>query len=538
MEGTVTAAWRLVVGFLCERGMVREKNEDAFALYVPAPGAKRQAVGDAFFAVADGMGGHAAGEVASRHAVDAVESAFGEAEVTEDAADLPAWMDRLFQRINRELRAIASERALSRGMGTTLTLAVLRGETLTIGHVGDTRCYVARNGTLEQLTEDHSWVAEQRRAGLLSAEEERVHVNRNLLTQCLGIDADLDVFVHEETVREGDRYFLCSDGLHGQVGPAVMARVIAEEDDPQAAARRLVDLGNEAGGPDNLTAVLIYVERAPVRVPTLAEPAPAELAAIAAGTSTVSSAPWAGDGPPVAAKRRRPARALVLAGVIALLVAAGVGSWALLRERAPVAAEKTGADEGQAAGASSGSGATKPTEAGGGGAAQGTQPPSGADTGARAATAGGGGAAGSPGDSAVAGGEEQAGGGGGDSLAGQPAAGADSVAPADSAAAGEAGPAGERDSARAADSAAAAPAPPAAGAGQAAPAPPPADRQPVAPAPPRRRRAAPSPAPAAPRAAPAPAPAGPAQETPAPPGAAQADSVGGPAPRAQESPNR
>jgi serine/threonine protein phosphatase PrpC len=263
-EGMEEPALRISVGFLSETGLVRDKNEDSFGLYLPLPEAKASAMADAFFAVADGMGGHEAGEVASKYAVESVQGAFQQGWSDEDGStrDISAWMEGLFQRINQDLREMGNDQEHTRGMGTTLTLAVLRDEVLYVGHVGDTRCYLCRDGSLQQLTEDHSWVAEQGRAGLLTREEMAVHANRNLLTQCLGIDRDLEVFLRTERLRAGDRYLLSSDGLHGMVRDDVLARVLREESEPQAAARRLIDMGNETGSPDNLTAVVFYVERA------------------------------------------------------------------------------------------------------------------------------------------------------------------------------------------------------------------------------------------------------------------------------------
>jgi serine/threonine protein phosphatase PrpC len=280
-SATAAPAWRIEVGFLTDPGYTRTRNEDAYALYLPYAGEANPMSVDAVFAVADGLGGHAAGDVASRYVADAAVEALtsAAAEIPESSADLERWVEWLLRRINQELGELAQERAGAQGMGSTLTLAILRGSTLVLGHVGDTRCYRLRDGTLTQLTEDHSWVAEQRRAGLITEEEEERHPDRNVLTECLGTERLGRVFTLQAPVQEGDRYLLCSDGLHGPVTRSLLHHVLAEESDPQAAARQLIDLANRNGGPDNITALIFDLLPAMVPIaapePQLAEPEPA-----------------------------------------------------------------------------------------------------------------------------------------------------------------------------------------------------------------------------------------------------------------------
>lgn len=367
-EGGVPAArgfgWRSTAGFRTHPGCVRERNEDAYAVYLPYAGERNRAPVEALFAVADGMGGHRAGDVASRYAAEAVQSAFGRPdgdEPTMPVPDLPAWIRELFGRINRELSA-RDGTGRGQGMGSTLTLALVRDGRLYLGHVGDSRCYRFRDGALEQLTPDHSWVAEQRRAGLLSEEEARRHPKRNLLTQCLGLGRDLDLFVAEEALEDGARYLLCSDGLHGPVPDPVTTTVLSEEADPQAAASRLVELALEAGAPDNVTAVVFDVRRGLPLGNTLpdAPEGPARLLALSgeherrpAGSGSSASGPTGtpapglrrrSDGPwsrlRAALPSRRRHRLLLLAGILLTVGGGGAGGWLLLR---PSVAEETSA---------------------------------------------------------------------------------------------------------------------------------------------------------------------------------------------------
>lgn len=254
--------WRISVGSASDKGRVRDRNEDAYRTYLSDREKDRRSLADAFFAIADGAGGHEQGDLASRFAVESVERAINDAPDTiyDRRLDLLEWMVELFQRLNRELRDMAVARGQLQGMKSTLTLAVFQGETLYLAHVGDTRCYVLRDSVFRQLTEDHSWPAAQRRAGLLTPQEERLHPDRNLLTQCLGVNGNLDVWVVKEPMRPGDRLLLCSDGLHGAVDDEHLARVLEEEPDPSTAAPRLIDMGIEGGSHDNLTALVVHVD--------------------------------------------------------------------------------------------------------------------------------------------------------------------------------------------------------------------------------------------------------------------------------------
>ena len=255
-----TTDWGVRVGSLTDVGQHRKRNEDSFFAFVPEPEGPGSWVGGAF-AVADGMGGHDAGDVASQFIVSVLQNSFGEDGIFANPPSTPllATLESLLHAINQRLHDLSEERGAVRGMGSTVTLGVFYRGRIYIAHVGDSRLYRLRHGALQQLSEDHSWAAEQRRRGLITAEEEERHPQRNLLTECIGVDPRVNVQTRAEAVAPGDRYFFCSDGLHGQVRKADLAAVLSSMEDPQEAVQRLVDAANQAGGPDNITAIIADV---------------------------------------------------------------------------------------------------------------------------------------------------------------------------------------------------------------------------------------------------------------------------------------
>jgi PPM family protein phosphatase len=236
---------RIDAGASSDVGRLRSGNEDSFL------------VDDrlALYAVADGMGGHQGGEVASATALEALRAAVASGQAL-DAAIVGANV-AVFEKA-------ATDPGLA-GMGTTLTAIAILGEsTLLIGHVGDSRAYRVRDGVLEQLTEDHSLVEELVREGRLSPEEAEVHPRRNVITRSIGIEADVDVDLYTVDARTGDRIIICSDGLTTMVRDDDVLHVAQLDTDPRLAADHLVDAANEAGGEDNITVVVVDVLDAPV----------------------------------------------------------------------------------------------------------------------------------------------------------------------------------------------------------------------------------------------------------------------------------
>ncbi|MCG8468487.1 MAG: protein phosphatase 2C domain-containing protein [Gemmatimonadetes bacterium] len=328
------AAWRFAVGFLSDVGLHRERNEDAFHVFLPYAGEAPDLPVDAVFAVADGMGGHEDGDVAGRFVADAVERELAVSDAP-DPGDLRQWLRGFTERLNRALYDVGVERS-NRGMGSTLTMVVLRGGHLYLGHVGDSRCYRLTGARLEQMTQDHSWVAEQVRAGLLSADEAEQHPDRNLLTQCLGVGKDLETYVADEPLREGGRYLLCSDGLHGLVSDGAIERVLLKESDPQAAATKLVGLALEAGGHDNVTVLVFDASTNDALSETLPGSA-ASADEVTVAASLASEASSRSVGRPIGGRRtgvrRRVARGSAGAMLVGagLLISAGIGGWKRLR---------------------------------------------------------------------------------------------------------------------------------------------------------------------------------------------------------------
>jgi serine/threonine protein phosphatase PrpC len=262
--------WDIRFGMLTDPGLARERNEDACAVFVPYAGESPRVRSDALFLVADGMGGHEAGDLASAFVAREVRGWFtsGETPPGEDTESFVRELRGVVEKTNEGLLQLARERHLARGAGSTVTVACLRDDLLHLVHVGDTRLYRLRSGQLQQLTLDHSWVAEQQRAGILTAEEAETHPQRHMLTECLGVATDVNVFASTEEVLPGDRYLLCSDGLHGTVPEEEIARVLASGDDPQEAARELVALANQNHGPDNITAVVVHLRSRFTGAPT------------------------------------------------------------------------------------------------------------------------------------------------------------------------------------------------------------------------------------------------------------------------------
>ncbi len=206
------------------------------------------------YAIADGMGGHAAGEVASSIAIQAL------AETIKDASEEEAnqFLVDAFQEGNRRICESVLARGEWRGMGTTIVALVRRDDRVIIGHVGDSRSYVLRDGALVQLTDDHSWVAEQVRMGLLTNEEAHKHPMRNIVTRAMGNRLELEVDVSERPIHPGDVFLLCSDGLNSMLGDEQISEILSRhQDDPVEACRALIDAANEHGGDDNITVIVL-----------------------------------------------------------------------------------------------------------------------------------------------------------------------------------------------------------------------------------------------------------------------------------------
>ena len=248
-------------------GRTREHNEDAFAVAdltanraTLHPEVRTHISGErgSLFMVADGMGGAAAGEIASAMAVDVVLREVERAWINaarSDAASFAQALKRATAAANLEINAFATQHPEYRGMGTTATIAGLLGDTLYVAQVGDSRAYLVRDGVARQITKDQSLMQKLVEAGELTEEEAEHSERRNIILHALGPEATVKVDLTHQVVRRGDVLVLCSDGLSGQVTKDEIARVVSEEHDLVAVCKRLVDRANENGGPDNITVV-------------------------------------------------------------------------------------------------------------------------------------------------------------------------------------------------------------------------------------------------------------------------------------------
>src|SRR5688572_7102961 len=227
-----------------DTGRQRTRNEDSYFARGP------------LYAVADGMGGAQAGEVASRIAAEAFEPAERGSEAPE------AFLRTVVQAANAQIHSLSQHDSSRSGMGTTLTAALVEGDEISIGHVGDSRAYRFRDGELKLLTSDHSLVEELRRQGRLTDQQAEDHPQRSIITRALGPEPEVEVDTMTFRARPGDVYLLCSDGLTTMIKEPEIREVLAGSDDLDAVTTELVRRANEAGGKDNITVVAFRVESA------------------------------------------------------------------------------------------------------------------------------------------------------------------------------------------------------------------------------------------------------------------------------------
>lgn len=292
------------VGASTDVGLVRERNEDGYL------------VQDPLFVVADGMGGHRGGEVASKVALDSLAAA-------KPDTDGDALVDGV-RAANRAVHERAESDPQLSGMGTTLTAILAGAGVVHLAHVGDSRAYLLREGELRQVSEDHTVVEQLIQEGRLTPEEAEIHPHRSILTRALGVEEEVEVSAQTLRVEVGDRLLLCSDGLTTMVGQEEIADVLSKEKDPQKAADALVAAANEAGGVDNTTAIVVDVleTEKPRAEPTavLTRPPPKPKA-------EAKAKPKARTPPAKEAASRwsvlRPSRRVLIAAGIVVLVLAG-----------------------------------------------------------------------------------------------------------------------------------------------------------------------------------------------------------------------
>ena len=322
-------------------GRQRSANEDDLVLAPP------------FFAVADGMGGAKAGEVASAMATEVFE---GERDSDEPAE---VHLARILREANKRIHDLAVADESHRGMGTTLTAAKVTDDEISLGHVGDSRAYRMRDGELEQLTKDHSLVAELERSGQITAEAAEHHPQRSIITRALGPEPDVEVDTYTLAGRDGDLFLLCSDGLTSMISDEEVGSILRSAESLDAAADALVRAANQSGGKDNITVVLFRLgaddrrgapgedetiagqvsaaevqSAAALDEPTEPHPGPVALAGARPDATVVAPAERAPAREPPSRRRRRGRLRTVVKWLVALALLAGVvsGLYALSRQ--------------------------------------------------------------------------------------------------------------------------------------------------------------------------------------------------------------
>ena len=301
---------------MTDTGRRRRHNEDVFVVEPP------------IFAIADGMGGANAGEVAAALAAEALR---GEGGSGEEA------VVGLIQEANRRVYQRATEDVAASGMGTTMTVALLENGRVRIGHVGDSRAYLIRDGELSQLTDDHSLVGELVRSGKLAPEDAETHPQRSVITRVLGTDPEVDVDTVTIETRSGDLFLLCSDGLYSMVGnDRILELVERNRRDLKHAAKALIAAANKGGGDDNITIVAFEIaavddETAENAKPPAVEPAPEEEETLTEvdQVPTVKLPPEEVEEP--AAQPRPPRIVLAILVLIVLAIAASIVVYLLAR---------------------------------------------------------------------------------------------------------------------------------------------------------------------------------------------------------------
>ncbi|MBP7175780.1 MAG: Stp1/IreP family PP2C-type Ser/Thr phosphatase [Thermoclostridium sp.] len=239
---------------ISDRGMLRAKNEDSCNIVLAADGNPQA------FIVADGMGGHEAGDVASRMAVqiisDEVATLIQNPDIDSSVKEL---LENAILIANDHIYQYSLQKLGGAGTGTTLTAGLLHKGKLTIAHIGDSRFYLLRDGKLEKLTRDHSFVGELVDKGILDAEEARIHPLRNQITRALGYEEQIEIDFFEVDIYVDDIWLFCTDGLTQKVTSDELLFMLANADDPESILKNMVALANQRGGEDNITAIVVKV---------------------------------------------------------------------------------------------------------------------------------------------------------------------------------------------------------------------------------------------------------------------------------------
>jgi protein phosphatase len=252
--------FRLLAEGRTDKGFVRQNNEDNYYLDVSS----------GLLVVADGMGGHASGEVASKMAVDVIRDYFKNVQegrfpvvgtYREDCSEMTNRIGSAVHLANMAVYEAAKSDSKLQGMGTTVAAVLIHGNKLSIAHVGDSRVYLVRAGDIEQLTDDHSIVYEQVKRELISRDEAQKSEMKNILTRAVGISPDVEVDFNEMTLTDGDVLILCSDGLNTMISDDDILSTVISTDGPAETCEKLIDMANNNGGRDNITVITAYVRK-------------------------------------------------------------------------------------------------------------------------------------------------------------------------------------------------------------------------------------------------------------------------------------
>lgn len=308
--------FHLWIGARTDTGRVRANNQDAVGTWKDLPQTIPFAESGYLFAVADGVGGNEQGEVASALAIETLfHSYYGD-----DTTEVPSALKRSIRKANEAVYERGLSQSEDRAMGTTVVAGVIRGTTLTIGNVGDSRAYLFRGRTQStQISKDHSLVAEAVRAGQMTAAQAKQSRQRNVITRALGQRQKVDVDIFEVDLLPDDVILLCSDGLHGIVEDAEMKQVV-QSVEPEAAANELIDLANSRNASDNVSAVI-------VKATTAASP----ISAPAAPPMAMTAPDHATDRMPAVPQKRGVPVLAIVAALVAILVIIAVIAFVVFR---------------------------------------------------------------------------------------------------------------------------------------------------------------------------------------------------------------
>ncbi|MFC3040283.1 Stp1/IreP family PP2C-type Ser/Thr phosphatase [Virgibacillus xinjiangensis] len=241
--------------FLTNTGRVRSHNEDAGGIF-------HNAAGQCLAVIADGMGGHKAGDVASRMATSLLEKKWAESSLFTKPDQTEEWVAQAVEEINQAIFTKSQENKECQGMGTTIVITIFVDDFVTIAHIGDSRCYRIQDGTFKQVTEDHSLVNALVQSGQISKEEAQHHPRKNVVLKALGTESDVSADIKTLSLESGSIYFLCTDGLTDKVMDEEIADSFLSRDDLTDIGERLINVANDRGGEDNISLIILHHDNA------------------------------------------------------------------------------------------------------------------------------------------------------------------------------------------------------------------------------------------------------------------------------------